>query len=279
MAVVNAYGRTSTTNLVIHNLCTHFGGWAHVIMAYANVDVLVAALENDQAFATSNATVFQWLNAKWGTFLHLITPTRTVHFEHVALLLDDVMLPVMSGPYVPQMLCMMSRYGIGHLQPQVEGATHKSQFSTMYHDLRRVRGVEVFFTVFTREAWSCFASMFRKWNHGGCGYDLLFHTMCPNVVMAIDYNRVLFHLGKVIPRKDLRANMTLNEAQIVRGFDAQPVGKYSYNPCVDTIRRLVLELANITTTPGTLSRMFQAMPRDGDIIHRRNIDDPTDMSC
>jgi hypothetical protein len=217
LVVINAVGRLETIPAVLYNLQHHFADpaeWQCVAMLYAHEPAFRAAIEASvRARNSSGCAILSWRHALWGQTLHLIRPRIVRRFEHVALLLDDVVLPA-SGPLavsVPRLLRQMRRFDMHVISPAVHGAHYHATRANLSALLeardgaaeppgegactRRVSLVEIFFAIHTRKAWACMASLFVHSNVGGCAYDLCFAARCAQAhAIGVDMRGTAVHL-------------------------------------------------------------------------------------
>lgn len=186
LVVFNSVGRSSTLHHVAHSLATHFSDraeWQCVAMVWSGHAALKMALRATSSHrAAPLACVLQVsTGARWGEFLHSLTSAVVAPFEHVAVLLDDLFAPG-SGPFaisVPRLLEAMHTHQLGAISPAIIGAHAKPMLRLTGGTrgaracLRHVDGIEIFFAIYTREAWSCMAeALFDLRNVGGCAYGL-----------------------------------------------------------------------------------------------------------
>ena len=183
LVVFNSVGRESTRHNVAHSLATHFSDpteWQCVAMVWGGHAALKMALRaaSLRQAAPLACVLHVSTGARWGDFLHLLTSALVAPFEHVAILLDDVFAPG-SGPFaisIPRLLETMHIHQLGGISPAIFGA-HAKPMLRLTGDkrtracVRHVDGIEIFFSIYTREAWSCMAeALFDARNAGGCAY-------------------------------------------------------------------------------------------------------------
>ena len=151
-------------------------------------------------------------HVKWGSFLRLLDPLWIQHYDKVAVLLDDVALPEASwlrtkeggeGDCSPSarshhhhhahvlhhMVEAMDRSGMDVYSPAVREAHAPVMWPVPdVNCLKRAHGIEIFFTIFRADAWTCFYDrVVEEDNSGGCGYDLCLHKACPELKIAVDH--------------------------------------------------------------------------------------------
>ena len=141
---------------------------------------------------------------RWGSFLLALTPAMVQHFDKVAVLLDDVMLPRETP--VASILREMDAHGVDVYSPAIDGGSIRDYASSRTADKRRcllaTHGIEVFFSIYSRAAWTCYyVRLLNAANVGGCGYDLCFHQACPHLILAVDHRITAVHGGEWGERK------------------------------------------------------------------------------
>ena len=141
---------------------------------------------------------------RWGSFLLALTPAMVQHFDKVAILLDDVVLP--KEIPVASILREMDAHGVDVYSPAIDGGSIRDYASSRTADKRRcllaTHGIEVFFSIYSRAAWTCYyVRLLNAANVGGCGYDLCFHQACPHLILAVDHRITAVHGGEWGERK------------------------------------------------------------------------------
>lgn len=234
LVVVNSVGRSASAHLVARNLQAHFSGgsWQCVAMVWANIALF------KQVLHPIRCKLYVSPRARWGQFLALLTPALVRPYEHIAILLDDVFVPS-SGPYsvsVEHLLRSVRKHSLGGISPAVFGAHPKPMLPLKTGCLRQVRAIETFFTVYTRDAWLCMATILDTRNVGGCGYDFCFANMCPQFRLAVDDRSAVHHMERSPPeRYIMRALSPEDKASL----PASPSGgaarmhDHTDNPCAD----------------------------------------------
>ncbi|KAG8467251.1 hypothetical protein KFE25_000567 [Diacronema lutheri] len=200
LVVVNSAGRPETVRYIVRNVEMHFsdGRWQCLVMAWTgNGGLLKPALQS------SGCDLLVSPRARWGQFLAMLTPDLVSPYEHVAILLDDVFIPA-SGFFavdVQFLLRTMREQALGAISPSVFGAHVRPMLQLKTGCLRRVRAIETFFTVYTRDAWLCMARMLDSRNTGGCGYDFCFAQTCPRFQLAVDDRSAVYHMERAQPER------------------------------------------------------------------------------
>lgn len=183
LVVFNSIGRVATMHHVLHTLSAHFSDpteWQCVAMVWGRHMALKMALRATSLHPDGPLACVLHVStgARWGDFLHLLTSAVVTRFEHVAVLLDDLFAPA-SGPFaihVPRLLEAMQTHQLGGISPAIFGAHAKPMLHLTGNKraracVRYVRGIEVFFSIYTHAAWSCMAeTLFDANNVGGCAY-------------------------------------------------------------------------------------------------------------
>ena len=177
------------------------GTWECVVAVYATAAEL--PLERLEAIAEV-CHVHRTPRQRWGSFLLALTPTMVQHFDKVAVLLDDVVLPRETP--VESMLREMDAHGVDVYSPAIDGGSNRyfasSRNASKQRCLLATRGIEVFFSIYRREAWTCYyVRLLNAANKGGCGYDLCLHQACPHLNLAVDHRITAVHGGDCCKRK------------------------------------------------------------------------------
>ena len=177
------------------------GTWECVVAVYATAAEL--PLERLEAIAEV-CHVHRTPGRRWGSFLLALTPTMVQHFDKVAVLLDDVVLPRETP--VESMLREMDAHGVDVYSPAIDGGSNRyfasSRNASKQRCLLATRGIEVFFSIYRREAWTCYyVRLLNAANEGGCGYDLCLHQACPHLNLAVDHRITAVHGGDCCKRK------------------------------------------------------------------------------
>ena len=177
------------------------GTWECVVAVYATA----AELPSERLEAIAEVChVHRTPGRRWGSFLLALTPTMVQHFDKVAVLLDDVMLPRETP--VESMLREMDAHGVDVYSPAIDGGSNRyfasSRNASKQRCLLATRGIEVFFSIYRREAWTCYyVRLLNAANEGGCGYDLCLHQACPHLNLAVDHRITAVHGGDCCKRK------------------------------------------------------------------------------
>ena len=132
-------------------------------------------------------------------------------YEYIAVILDDVFLPV-SGPHpvrVPKLLESIEKYNLSSISPSIVGSfwsvmnaeagRHANyQGISTRHCLVRPTIIETFSQIFTKQSWQCFYSFLHYTAGRGWGLDFCFPQYCghQSASLAVDYNMIGYHLEK-----------------------------------------------------------------------------------
>jgi hypothetical protein len=233
LVVVNSVGRDSTAQHAAYAIRAHFSNvseWQCIVMVWN------ASHAVEHAFTASGCELVVWQRARWGQFLHMLTPALVDRFDHIAVLLDDIFVP-RTGPFavsVPRLLRTLREHRLGGISPAVFGAHVKPMFKLTRNCLRRVRAIETFFAIYTREAWQCMARLFVASNVGGCGYDFCYATACPQFKLAVDDRSAIHHLEKARPDRWVVRKMSSEDTTSL--LPASKVSSrvwHTDNPCKD----------------------------------------------
>ena len=183
----------SRIQIVEANVRAHFtgGDWDCVVGVYATEETL----PSERLAALAEVCTIHRAKFAWGAFLRILSPVWVRHYDRVAVLLDDTRLPMEQGA-VTRMLAVMDKHSIDMYSPAIRGAHHASTSArnSSRPCLKQTGGIEVFFTIFSTDAWLCFyARILEELNPGGCGYDLCLHQACPQLALAVDERFVAIH--------------------------------------------------------------------------------------
>ena len=95
--------------------------------------------------------VYRAPRRRWGSFLLALTPAMVQHFDKVAILLDDLVLPRETP--VASILREMDAHGVDVYSPAIHGGV-RNFASTRTADKQRclmsTHGIEVFFSIYSR---------------------------------------------------------------------------------------------------------------------------------
>lgn len=198
LVLVVALGRKDAASLVAHNVGVHFSrqqGWECIVFVHL-ADFQPAAAETLRPLCT--CIHLPALN--WGHYLQTVAPPLTLGYEHIALLLDDIFLPVNEFS-TNLLLARMQRHGIGAASPSVVAATHNGIMSpdppTHKRCLEETPVIEHYAVIYTQHAWSCFWRTLEPGNGGGWCYAACFASACNTTRQAIDRTMVAYHLDRL----------------------------------------------------------------------------------
>ena len=207
LVVFNAIGRKSNLILIEHARRNVFSqdDWDCIAFMYADED----RIENDAKYLqllkdNLGCSISRMPGLYWGDFLHFISPTLTSNYNYISIVLDDVFIPL-SGDHkvdVNEMLARMKENGIDVFSPCVINDTFESLRKAQRRGLEECIGevdyIEIYFKLFTRDAWVCFFNMLHYSGKRGWFYDVLFKDFCPNLTLAQDFSMWAWHMDKTL---------------------------------------------------------------------------------
>lgn len=216
LVVFNALGKINNLILVEHARRNIFkpDEWDCLAFMFAKEDRIpknnthLMTLQNElQCVIPRTPGIF------WGDFLQFMVPVFTNHFDYIALVLDDIFMPI-QGPYAvnaTKLIERMETYHIDAIQPGIVGDTHNyiqhSKKSKMTNCIAEVPAIETYTQIFTRKAWECFYSMLDYDGSRGWCYDVCFKPTCPDLKLAIDFSMKGWHMDRrttILPSKFIR---------------------------------------------------------------------------
>ena len=177
------------------NVKMHFKGrdWDCIVAVYADD----TTMPRSRLEALSEVCTIFRAPLEWGAFLTTLTPSVVQHYDRVAVLLDDADL---NRVRVASLIAEMAAKNVDVISPAVVGAHHHGAMimnvsaPNARRCLRETHFIEIYFTIFTRDAWGCFYTrLLQDFNPGGCGYDVCLHQACPMLRFAVDYRHVAAH--------------------------------------------------------------------------------------
>jgi hypothetical protein len=224
LVAFTALGTPTAIATVHHNIMRHFAhddDWTCMLFMYVN-ESHIAADEPRILELSQHCSVVRVPGLKWAHFLLSLTPAVVQHFDHIALVLDDVFAPN-EGPspvIVPMLLERMKRHNLSSISPAIKGGfwpsshpPHKPQDAC----LQRVNVLETFFQIFTRKHWNCYHSYLHHANPQAFCMDLCMQNLCPGV-FAIDGSMVAYHLGRQYWVDRFVPNESLGSAKLAFGM-------------------------------------------------------------
>ena len=140
---------------------------------------------------------------RWSHYLSFLQPTLLKDkYDHVAILLDDIYLPKKDINLL-LLLQSIQKHKLSSISPSIHGAHQSSTQSkaaantAISNCLADVELIEVFFQIFTINAWECFHKPLHYSSGGGAPYDVCYAKKCKDLgVNAVDYRQVGYHLEK-----------------------------------------------------------------------------------
>lgn len=156
----------------------------------------------------------------WGTLVRH-TASMSFQYEHIALLLDDV---IVSNSVQPdQLLQTLSEQNAQVISPGILKTHHMHHLSSRC--LYEVHFIEIFFVIFTNAAWRCFHDMFdifpKNQSLSGWGFDLCFFAHC-RMRMLYDNRIKAVHGRRLNPYGEIK---TIKE-YVERSNNASCVSKH-----------------------------------------------------
>eukprot|EP01134_Creolimax_fragrantissima_P004762 CFRG4762T1 len=198
LVVLNSLGRSNMVPLAYNNIVKHFPGWDCIVMVYAD-DAQLSDSSLEIFNANNRCTVQRMVGLKWGEFLRMIPPPLTRQYANLAIVLDDVFAPFI-GPHavkVPKLLDNMKKYNLGVISPAIIGSAWSSMKARETGCLYKADLVEIFFTIYSREAWNCMQGFNLHTNKGGWCCDLCFEKYCGvEFSQAVDHSMQAYHMKR-----------------------------------------------------------------------------------
>ena len=215
LVVFNALGRREAIQYSWFHKRNHFADWDCIAFLYVDDrvvpenDFYLMQLQQPTENDSTACTVIRTPNVAWGVFLQYLAPPFVQQYEYIALMLDDVFLPV-SGPHpirIPKLLESIEKYNLSSISPSIQGGTwsvmngeldlhaHYQGRSTR-HCLVRPSMIETYSQIFTKQSWQCYYPFFHAKAGCGWGLDYCFAQYCAeqSASLAVDYNMVGYHL-------------------------------------------------------------------------------------
>lgn len=209
LVVFNALGKVHNLVLVEHARRNVFkpGEWDCVAFMFAKEDRIPKNNENLKKLQNElQCTIPRTPGIFWGDFLQFMVPVFTSNFDYIALVLDDIFMPI-QGQYTvnaTKLIERMETYDIDVIQPAIVGDTHSSikraDGNNMTRCIVEVPAIETYAQIFTKDAWECFYSMLDYDGSRGWCYDLCFKPHCPNLKLAIDFSMQGWHMDRKVTR-------------------------------------------------------------------------------
>jgi len=211
LLVFNALGRVDTLPYNLYAKTSHFADWACIAFMHVREDVIADDQQILVKLKEEGCNVIRTPDVHWGVFIQYLSPVLVSHYKHIALLLDDVLLPKI-GPLsidVPRLLHEMEEFDLSVISPAVGGGgANHLQFRpegnhTEQGCLASTPYVETFFQIFTNDAWNKYHSILHYSGGRGWCYDLCFKVLHPTVRIAVDYSQAAWHLESPVPKQVL----------------------------------------------------------------------------
>jgi len=201
LVAFTALGTPEAVNTVVHNAEKHFAddSWECIVFVYANETVLSdLALHRITSQKAPYCSITRLPGTKWSQFLLSLSPAVTSGFDHIAVVLDDVLAPA-SGKnaiHVPRLLDSMQRFNFSTISPSVHFNNWQAMSYLERECITEVNIVETFFQIFTNEMWRCFWNLLRHDNPHGYCLDLVLQQACGSLGMfGVDESMAAYHLG------------------------------------------------------------------------------------
>lgn len=221
LVVFAALGTPSAIATVHYNVYHHFGNqssssggggdWSCVVFLYVNETFI----PNDEPRIREISQVCSLTRVpgwNWAHYLLTLSPAVVRHYQHIAIVLDDVFAPAAVSDNnnnnrtttsnhqtvsVPRLLKQMKSHNLSTISPSVKGAYWPSLQVVIPKRacLRRVRHIETFFQIFTNQQWNCLHRYLHHANPQGFCLDLCLSKLCPGN-FAVDQTMVAYHLGR-----------------------------------------------------------------------------------
>jgi hypothetical protein len=140
----------------------------------------------------------------WGDFLQFMIPLFTSKFDYIALVLDDIFMPIQGKNAVSatKLIERMKKYDIDVIQPGIVGDTryfiNRTKETNMERCIVEVPFIETYAQIFTKEAWNCYYSMLNYDGSKGWCYALCFKAQCPKFKLAVDFSMQGWHMDRLI---------------------------------------------------------------------------------
>ena len=138
---------------------------------------------------------------RWSHYLSFLQPVLLKGYDHVAILLDDIYLPKKEVD-VLSLLQSIKTYNLASISPSIQEGHQPSirpqaANSPISNCLADVELIEVFFQIFTMNAWECFHRPLHYSSGGGAPYDVCYAKKCQSHGLnAIDYRMKGYHLER-----------------------------------------------------------------------------------
>lgn len=227
LAVFNAVGRPSVLPGVLFNINNHFRhdpDWACIVLMYVGEEVIPSS---DETFREVDAAcpVVRIPKMRWGNWLQIIHPNLVGHYDKIAILLDDIFIPMNGASRVDvrSLVQQMDEHDLSSISPSISGAQYLSTNSIgpLNQQLKgctaEVDAIETFFQIFTAEAWECYYGMLDYRNSRGWCYGRCMLKKCGGR-LAVDYRMVVYHLERTdeIPEGALEGTGELFHSEATR---------------------------------------------------------------
>jgi len=216
LVIYNAIGRVENLPLIVDSRSNIFPpsnttyniSWDCVAFMYVSEKMI----PDDNLYLLQlrkklNCTIVRSPGIHWGTFLLFLTPEFVSHYQYISLILDDIYIPH-SGTYAVNsttIIHQMERLNIDVFSPSIVRDHHKTMDPLFRMDegcVVRIKTMETFVQIFTREAWNCFYKMLHHSGERGWCYDICYNQVCPNLTLAVDFHMRAYHTDSYDIRKD-----------------------------------------------------------------------------
>lgn len=224
LAALTALGTPSAIATVHHTVMSHLAhndDWACMLFLYVN-ETDISANESRILDISQHCSIVRLPGLKWAHYLLSLTPAVVQHFDHVAIILDDVFAPN-EGPspiVMSTLLERMQHYNLSSISPSIKGAFWSSSHPTydlLHACLKQVNVLETFFQIFTRQHWMCYHSYLHHSNPQAFCMDLCSQKLCPGT-FAVDESMIAYHLGRQYWVDRFVPNVSLGSAKLDFGM-------------------------------------------------------------
>lgn len=200
LVVVAALGANSSSDLVEHNIRSHFMGWDCVVFYYVDKE---SKGDVSQHGSLRSCKTVRLVGRKWTHFfidgLPKELPSR---YKYIGVLLDDVYLPVEGSTRidVKELIGQMKTHKLSSISPSIKGAvwwSTKPRLKKKQHCLWKTPTIETFVQIFGRPAFDCWRNQLEYSNPLAVCIDLCLTKLCPETdsKLAVDSRQVAYHLG------------------------------------------------------------------------------------
>ena len=199
LVAFTALGSGAAIAMVHYNVFAHFLDWDCIIFVHAN-EIAVPSKEARMQEIARRCSIVRLPGVFWTHFLMTLTPELTRNYQHIAIVLDDVLAPTHgdSPVNVSKLLQTMQEHNLSSISPSIKGAFWKATQPQPRRCLWQTQHIETFFQIFSRELFQCWRSYMEYSNPQGFCLDLcLDQQLCPSLSrLAVDSNMTAYHLGR-----------------------------------------------------------------------------------